>query len=197
MINKNEIQKRSDEELVELALKNQDNFLYIIERYKTKLFHYVARISNYKDEDIEDVLQDVFIKVYLNLNDFNLDLKFSSWIYRITHNQVINTYRKTKARPQYNLGEANDLELTKIISDFDIEKSLDTSYLRKNIFKILGEIDEKYKEIIVLKFFEEKSYKEISDIIKKPMGTVASMMNKAKKEFKKSLENYNFNIYGK
>jgi len=187
MINKNEIQNKTDEELVSLVLENQDYFLYIIERYKNKLFRYIARISSYKNEDIEDVLQEVFIKVYLNLNDFNTDLRFSSWIYRITHNQVISEHRKIQARPQFNNGEANDLELEMIISDFDIVKTLDINFLKENIFNVLDKIDLKYKEIIVLKFFEEKSYKEISDIIKKPMGTVASLMNKAKNEFKKEL----------
>jgi len=58
----------------------------------------------------------------------------------------------------------------------------------------LNSLPEKYRDILVLKFLEEKNYQEISDIIKKPVGTVGSMMNKAKKEFKKELEKQQIKI---
>ncbi len=188
MINEKDLENKTDEQIVALTLENQDCFLGIIKKYKTKLYAYIRRISNASPQDAEDILQDVFIKAYLNLNDFDTDLKFSSWIYRIAHNQVISEHRKKQARPEGYAVELEDINSQKFILDFDIEKNIDTQLLRKNIFKILDNLDEKYKEIIILKFFEEKSYQEISDIIQKPMGTVASLMNKAKKEFKKVLD---------
>ena len=90
------IVEKTDAELVELALENQAYFSDIVYRYQTKLTYYIRRLSNFPDEEIEDILQDVFIKVYKNLNDFDQSLKFSSWIYRITHNEVISKYRKIK-----------------------------------------------------------------------------------------------------
>lgn len=188
MINEKDLENKTDEQIVALTLKNQEYFLGIIKKYKIKLYNYIKRISNANPQDAEDILQDVFIKAYLNLNDFDTDLKFSSWIYRIAHNQVISEHRKKQARPEGYAVELEDINSQKFILDFDIEKNIDTQLLRKNIFKILDNLDEKYKEIIILKFFEEKSYQEISDIIQKPMGTVASLMNKAKKEFKKMLD---------
>jgi len=89
-----------DEDLVKLTLEKQDNFLYLIKRYEAKLSRYIRRIAGLNKEDTEDILQEVFIKVYQNLNSFDKDLKFSSWIYRITHNEVIDSYRKKQARPQ-------------------------------------------------------------------------------------------------
>ena len=94
------VQNLSDAELVKLSLANQNDFLYLVDRYKGKLMNYIRRLTNINDDDAEDILQEVFIKVYLNLNDFNADLKFSSWIYRITHNQVISNHRRLKARPE-------------------------------------------------------------------------------------------------
>ncbi|MFH1565393.1 MAG: RNA polymerase sigma factor [bacterium] len=188
MINEKDLENKTDEQIVALTLENQDCFLGIIKKYKTKLYGYIRRISNVSPQDAEDILQDVFIKAYLNLNDFDTDLKFSSWIYRIAHNQVISQHRKKQARPEGYAVELEDTNAQKFILDFEMEKNIDTRLLRKNIFKILNNLDERYKEIIILKFFEEKSYQEISDIIQKPMGTVASLMNKAKKEFKKVLD---------
>ena len=98
MLDKNDCNEKNDEELVALALKNQDFFACLVERYEPKLMRYVRRISAATQEDAEDLLQEIFVKVYRNLNDFDPDLKFSSWIYRIAHNQVISYWRKTARR---------------------------------------------------------------------------------------------------
>lgn len=188
MISVDNLDKKSDNEIVELVLKDQENFLYIVKRYKTKLFSYIRRISNFSDEEVEDVLQNIFIKVYQNINDFDSDLKFSSWIYRITHNEVIDNFRKNKARPQTSSFEVDDDRIKILASEFNIEKEIDREKIREIIGEALSRLDLKFKDILVLKFFEEKDYNEISDIIKKPKGTVASRMNKAKEELKKVLE---------
>jgi RNA polymerase sigma-70 factor (ECF subfamily) len=180
-------QNLSDAELVKLSLEDQNNFLYLVDRYKGKLLNYIRRLTNVNDDDAEDILQDVFIKVYLNLNDFNADLKFSSWIYRITHNQVISSHRKLKARPEGYAVDIEDKAALNLAADIDIEAGADLTIMKQNITKVLKGLDRKYRDILVLKFLEERNYQEISDIIRKPAGTVASMINKAKSEFKKEL----------
>jgi RNA polymerase sigma-70 factor, ECF subfamily len=187
-------EEKSDIELVELTLQNQDNFLYITKRYKDKLFRYIMRLTNIDPEDAEDILQEVFLKVYINLNDFDPDMKFSSWIYRITHNQVISHFRHTKSRPQGNAVSIEDSGVLNLSADLDLNKEVDIGFLRENIFKVLDTMDVKYREVLVLKFFEEKDYKEISDIIKRPMGTVASFISKAKQEFKNELSKQNIKL---
>ncbi len=177
----------SDEELVALALNNQASFALIIERYKNKLFNYIRRITSVRDEDAEDLLQDIFLKVYLNLNDFDTSLKFSSWIYAIARNQVISQHRKLSVRAEGHSTNLEDESARKLASNINIEKELDNIYLKDNVAKVLYSLPEKYREVLVLKFLEEKNYQEISDIIKKPVGTVGSLMNKAKSEFKKEL----------
>ncbi len=182
----------SDEQLATLSLEDHLSFSILINRYKDKLLNYIRRISNFSLEDANDILQDVFLKVYLNLNDFDSDLKFSSWIYSITRNQVISNYRKFKARPEGNSVPIDEVIIKKFFYDFNIERELDIKITNKIIFDILDGIKPKWKEILILRFFEEKDYNEISDIIKKPSGTVASMLNKAKKEFgDKYKEKYN------
>ncbi len=178
---------KTDEEMVALVLENQDNFLYITKRYKDKLYRYIMRLTNIDREEGEDILQEVFLKVYLNLNDFDTGLKFSSWIYRIAHNQVISHHRRTKARPQGYSVTLEDNEAKNIMADMEMDKTMDIGILRENIFKIMDSLDEKYRNVLVLKYLEEKNYQEISDIIKKPVGTVGTYLNRARQEFKKEL----------
>lgn len=189
-----EISGLSDLELLNLTLVNQDNFVYLVDRYKGKLSNYIKRLTNVNNEDVEDILQEVFIKVYLNLNDFNKDLKFSSWIYRITHNQVISGHRKIKARPEGYSVTIDDQIANSLAAEIDIKGQVDSKILQKSINAVLAKIDSKYRDVLILKFLEEKSYQEISDILKKPLGTVASLMNKAKQEFKSELEKQNFKL---
>lgn len=188
------ISDQTDEQLVVLTLENQNNFILIIHRYRDKLTRYIKRITNVSDDDAEDILQEVFMKVYQNLNDFDNDLKFSSWIYRITHNQVISYHRKHQARPEGHRLDLDDKDLQSLSSDLNIPAETDKMFLRENIMRVLDNLDEKYREVLVLKFLEEKSYEEISDIIKRPMGTVASSINKAKYNFRKELSRLNMQI---
>ena len=78
----------SDLQLVKLSLKDHQNFRYLVERYEPLLLRYMRRIANVSKEEAEDLLQEIFIKVYKNLNGFDQKLKFSSWIYRIAHNEI-------------------------------------------------------------------------------------------------------------
>jgi RNA polymerase sigma-70 factor (ECF subfamily) len=185
---------KTDEELVAQTLKDRDVFVYIINRYEQKLYHYIRRITNVSPEEAEDVLQDVFIKVFRNLNDFDQDLKFSSWIYRIAHNQVISNFRKRKVRPENYSVELSEGLIQTLAGNLDIEEETDRKLLKENIAKGLKKLDKKYREVLVLRFLEEKSYEEISDILMKPKGTVATLINKAKKQFFKEIKKNNINL---
>ncbi|QQG52950.1 MAG: sigma-70 family RNA polymerase sigma factor [Candidatus Falkowbacteria bacterium] len=187
MIENIDFEKKTDEELVAIVLENQGVFSYLVNRYKDKLLRYIRRISNVGLEEAEDMLQNIFIKVYLNLNDFDDSLKFSSWIYRIAHNEVIDNYRKRKARPQLLDIDIQESQIRELAGETDLFEEVARQELKQEISQALSQIDLKYQEMIILKYLEEKDYQEISDIIKKPLGTVASRMNKAKAELKKFL----------
>ncbi|MDD3006493.1 MAG: sigma-70 family RNA polymerase sigma factor [Candidatus Pacebacteria bacterium] len=184
---------KTDEELVAMALENQDYFAYIVERYEKKLLSYVIRISGLSREDAEDVLQDTFVKIYINLNSFDNKLKFSSWVYRITHNEVINNYRKKKARPEKAM-DLDDEFLNNLASDMRTDGHADIQYLKENVEKVMEKMEPKYREVLVLRFWEDKDYNEISDILKKPMGTVATLLSRAKANFQKELESQNIKL---
>lgn len=184
---------KTDEELVVMALENQDYFGCIVTRYERRLLVYIVRISGLSREDAEDVLQDVFIKIYVNLNSFDDKLKFSSWVYRIAHNEVINNYRKKKARPEKAM-DLDDEFLNNLASDMRTDGHVDIQYLKENVEKVLVEMESKYREVLILRFWEDKDYSEISDILKKPMGTVATLLSRAKANFQKELERQNIKL---
>jgi RNA polymerase sigma-70 factor, ECF subfamily len=177
----------SDSQLVTLALKKQDAFEELVNRYESKLFRYVLRFSGLTDQCAEDILQEVFVKIYRNLNDFDPSLKFSSWAYRITRNETINYIRKNKKNK--NLSLQTDDEDTANLIDFlksedDIPEEIAKKELSAEVHEVLSRLPEKYKEVLVLRYLEELDYSEISDILKKPMGTVATLLNRAKSQFK-------------
>lgn len=178
---------KTDEELVKLSLEDQKNFLYLIKKYEHQLLVYITRITNLPFEEAEDILQESFIKIYYNLNSFNPKLKFSSWAYRITHNEAMDELRKRKRRPMVFL---EDKDWDKLSDQINLEEKTDKKILKENIKKSLEEIPVKYKEALVLKFLEDKDYKEISDILKKPIGSVGTLINRGKKLLKKQYGRY-------
>ncbi len=187
MFHSKECAGKNDIELIKLTLKNKDFFACLIKKYEQPLLRYIQRISSFNLETAEDILQEAFIKVYQNLNEFDPGLKFSSWLYRIVHNQTISHYRRIKNQPQGIYQTDDNDELNRLASQINIEHEINNRLNREIINKILNKMDIKYREVLVLKFLEEKSYEEISDILKKPMGTVATLINRAKKQFKQEL----------
>lgn len=188
IIQSNSLIEMTDEQLVMETLKNPESYALIVERYEEKLLRYIMRISSGSREDAEDTLQDVFLSAYKNLNDFDQDLKFSSWIYRIAHNKVISHFRKVTARPKTTTYEGDTQLLNILASEEDIARDLEKKYTSQQVRAVIEQLDPRYKEVLVLKFLEEKDYKEISDILQKPMGTVATLINRAKKQFKEKTE---------
>jgi len=183
-----EADNRTDAELVELSKSDPEIFGFLITRYQEKLFRYVRRISYFKTEDIEDTLQEVFIKVYKNLNDYDESLKFSSWIYRITRNQTVDQIRKNSKNSQVLSLDENDIgRLLKSAScpvkEFENRDSLEKA--RQAIQKL----PEKYREVLVLRFLEEKDYEEIMDILKKPKGTIATLIKRGREKLEYKLAN--------
>ena len=180
-----EIQKnKSDEELVILSMGDPSFFGELMTRYEGKMLLYIKRISAVTTEEAEDILQDSFLKAYQNLRSFDEKLSFSSWLYRIVHNETISHWRKKKIRPHGNSVFVDEEFLERIAGSQDIMVDLDAEDLRDVIHTIMAQMDERYRQILILKFIEDKSYEEIADILKKPLGTVATHINRAKKQFR-------------
>lgn len=180
----------TDEELARLSVSDTDLFGELIKRYDATLFRYVMRRSNATKEDAEDIVQNSFIKMYRNINDFDSRLRFSSWAYRITHNELIDWYRKQKSKPQFVVSHDDEDIFAHIAGDMNIEKDAIQQETKKEIERIIKTLDFKYQEIILLRFFEEKSYEEIADILQIPPGTVAIRLSRARKILGDKLQSF-------
>lgn len=178
----------SDNELVEKSLENPDYFKYIVENYSDKLNRYIKRRTRASNHDVDDILQEIFIKIYRNLNAFDEKLTFSSWVYRIAHNYIIDWYRKEKKHDNIELDEENSTLIFSLAGDENADRDSNYSELNKEIMGLVDTLDLKYKEIIILRFFEDKSYDEISDIMQIPVSLVGARLNRAKNMIKKLLE---------
>ncbi len=183
-----EEKKESDVEIIKKVLENSDNFSLIIQKYQEKLRWYIRRITNIKNEEIDDLLQDIFISVYENLNAYNIELSFSSWIYRIAHNKTINYWKKHKKEIESISVDENLSFVESIFNEDNLILNLEKKDDKKNLLKALNKIDLKYKEVLILKFLENRDYKDISDILEKPMGSIATLINRGKKQLKLEFE---------
>ena len=177
----------SDQELIEAAKKDPEVFGILMARYEKPLQRYLMRLTGWGEEEIVDILQESFIKAYRALNDYDRDLKFSSWIYRITHNQAIDTIRKERVRPIFSALPLE--EATKILSsEGDIGKTLEIQEDSARVQKAIANLPLQYREVLILRFLEDRSYEEIMDILKKPKGSVATLIRRGRALLLKKLE---------
>ena len=176
----------SDEQIVVVVRKeNKELYSEIIGRYHSKLSHYLRKFIHDGDE-LEDVLQAVFIKAYENLYGFDEKRKFSSWIYRIAHNEAINHIKK-HARVSVSIDEIGMFLLDEKI---DLQNGVDQEILKQKMEDALSEMKDKYRTPLVLYFFEQKSYEEMSEILRVPVNTVGTLIARGKKNLKIILEKY-------
>jgi len=178
--NAGEMREKTDEELVRLTLEDRDCFLYLMRRYQAPLARYIVRLAGLTREDTEDVLQESFIKIYRNLKGFDTSLKFSSWAYRITHNETMDHLRRRRSRPRIIETADQDELLRRIAADTDLETAADRDLMIRILRQSLARLSPKYREVLVLRYLEERDYREISDILRLPEGTVATRLNRAK-----------------
>jgi RNA polymerase sigma-70 factor (ECF subfamily) len=182
----------SDEELVKLVVKGDtDKFGILMERYQSKLFRYGRKFLVDKD-NIEDVVQDIFIKTYKNLKSFDTNLRFSPWIYRIAHNTYINAIKKNSLNPLYLFDF--DTLLSYTVTEDPVAKEREQKEIKEFIDKGLESIEDKYREILVLYYIEEFSYKEIADILEIPISTVGVRILRAKNALKQKYKELKIEI---
>lgn len=188
------IKKLSDEKLVEqIRSDNQELYEEIVKRYENQLLRYAQYVIK-DSEKAADVVQNAFIKAYKNLHGFDTNKKFSSWIYRIVHNEAVNIIRKDSR--QFSLdglkwGErflAREEDLGEDIRDEEVKTLLKDS---------LEELPLNYRVPLALFFLEEKSYDEISEVLRMPVGTVGTRINRGKKHLKKIVQKKGGEIYVK
>lgn len=182
-------------DLVHKILKGDINrFETLINDYQRLVAHIVFRMTG-TSEGLEELCHEIFIKVYQNLERFNFNAKLSTWIARIAHNHCINHLRKRKVeliddRAAHDDDNANLLDKISTgaysessIPDQELEQKELTGYIQKEI----QQLPENYRTILTLYHVDEMSYKDISEILDLPEGTVKSYLFRARKQLKEKL----------
>lgn len=182
--------RRTDQELVNDALRDKHAFAVIVKRYEAPLRRYAYRLGVARREDADDVLQEAFIKMYVNLNDFDTTLSFSAWMYRIVHNEVISHFRRQNARPQIVATEEELGIFERVADETDLAAEADKKLTADIVRKAITGLSPRYREVLILRFLEDKTYDEIADILEIPSGTVATYVNRGKKELAVALKKF-------
>jgi RNA polymerase sigma-70 factor, ECF subfamily len=182
----------SDEKLAELVSNGDtEKFGVLMERYQAKLFRYGKKFLSNED-NIEDVVQDVFVKTYQNIKSFDTSQRFSPWIYRIAHNTYINAIKKNSLNPLY-LFDFDTLVSHTVVED-PIVREREQKEMKEIVDKGLSQIEPKYREILILYYIEDLSYKEIADILHVPIGTVGVRIMRAKEILKEAYKKLDIEI---
>ncbi|TVY03335.1 RNA polymerase sigma factor SigW [Cohnella terricola] len=178
--------------LVRLALKgNQRAFAEIVDLYKDKLYHLAYRMSGNRQE-AEDVVQETFLRVYRSLDRYDMNQKFSTWIYRIATNLCIDRLRKRKA--VYSLdAESTDREgldgYAMLPSDDRTpESELLLSETQRIIHEAIATLPVKYKSVMILRYLQDLSLQEISDVLDMPVTTIKTRVHRGREFLRKKLE---------
>jgi RNA polymerase sigma-70 factor (ECF subfamily) len=173
-----------DEELVELVRsKDQELYRELVKRYQNKLLRYANCLLR-NEEAAADVVQEALIKAFVNLQSFNTRKKFSSWLYRIVHNEAINYLKKSKKITPFG---GREWLADKVVGDTDLENDFLKTQEKEAVGRALEKLPLGYKEPLVLFYFEEKSYEEVSDILRLPIGTVGTRISRGKKMLREVL----------
>jgi len=173
----------TDEEVAKLV-QNGDiqAFGVLVERYEKKLMRY-ARKFLFGYQDCEDVVQEVFLKSYTNIQSFDPNRQFSSWLYRVAHNEFINAIKR-KGREPFPFFDPDTL-FPHPVSQDSPDNDLNKQETKEVVDKILGRLDPKYREPLVLYYFEDLDYQKISEIMHIPVSTIGVRINRAKSLLKR------------
>ena len=155
----------SDSELVSSYIDgNEKSLETLIKRHKQRIYSFIY--SKVLDRDLtEDIFQDTFIKVIrtLKLGNYNEQGKFVSWVMRIAHNLVIDHFRKNKRIPKFE--NSYDFDIFSVLSDssLDAEKSLIKDQILNDVKKLIEYLPDDQKEVLKYRFYNDMSFKEISE----------------------------------
>jgi RNA polymerase sigma-70 factor (ECF subfamily) len=180
-----EILERKDEEVaIQVQKGDIESFRILVERYEPKMTRYAKRFFFDGDEG-KDLVQEVFIKAYVNIQSFDASRRFSPWIYRIAHNEFVNNIKKRqKERENVSLFDF-DLLFPHLVAKETADDGFNKAEVKKMLDHSLGQLNAKYREPLVLYYFEDMDYREIADILHIPISTVGVRLQRGRAMLKK------------
>jgi RNA polymerase sigma-70 factor (ECF subfamily) len=165
-----------------------EQFGILIDRYADKMVRYARRFLTSVD-DIDDEVQDVFVKAYTNILSFDPAQRFSPWLYRIAHNTFVNALRRERHYAPFRYLEADTL-LPHLAAPETTDKETLSRELSDELNRRLGLLDPKYREPLILYFYEDLTYQDIADVLRIPIATVGVRIKRAKEKLRKHYEEH-------
>lgn len=185
-------QDTNEDLLKRIAKQDELAFFELVKRFKTQLLHVIYRYTGNR-QDAEDILQDVFVKIYLHAEKFNDEFKASTWIYTIALNTARTAYKKKNRWLIFSsMMNRNDDEpdFVESIEDFSFTPGFysDSDHQEEVINTVLSKLNPSFREALILRDMQGLSYDDISDVLGINLGTVKSKINRGREEFKRLLK---------
>lgn len=180
-----------DDKFVARAKKGDESaYRDLMDKYQKPLYYHVLKMVK-NHEQVEDLVQEAFVKAFENLGSYNTNYAFSTWLYRITTNHTIDYLRKKKLKT-VSMDEPIKTKEGEMSMQISGKAETDRSIIKKERSKIIHDaikdLPEKYRNVIEMRHLEELSYQEISETLDLPLGTVKAHIFRAREMLYKALK---------
>lgn len=181
-----------DDVLVKEAVGgSEESYKKLVNKYQRALHFHIRKMIN-DPEQVEDLVQETFVKAFDNLNSYNTNYAFSTWLYRIATNHTIDYLRKKKLQT-LSIDEplktkSGEMEMQVRDNSAQTDRDIIRKQRKTMVREAIDGLPKKYRRVIQLRHMEEKSYQEISEILDKPLGTVKAHIFRAREMLYKELK---------
>lgn len=193
-ISKAKLQQLSNEDLMEQFQAGYEQaFNELVNRFQDRLHNFLYRYTH-DHQDCEDLVQETFLRVYRSRHSYERIAKFSTWMYTIALNLAKSLYKKKQRMTTVTIhkDESDPEDRPMKLEDSNIlpDDSLHEKMCMDHLEKALKELNEDFREVVVLRDIQQLAYDEIAEITDLPMGTVKSRINRGRAELQDLLEKY-------
>lgn len=177
----------NDAELVQQILNGNENaFRYLVAKHQRLVLHIVGRVVK-RQEDVEDICQEVFLKVFRKIKKFRGDARLSTWIATIAYNTSITHIRNQERKQEMLVNEKTPLDKGKS-DEWQVQSTVEKKEAKAILLQLIEKLPIQYRTVLTLFHLEEFSYKEIEEITGMPEGTIKSYLSRARKLLKDKLK---------
>lgn len=190
----NQLDELSNEDLMERFQDGcEHSFNLLVKRFKDRLHNFLYRYTH-NHQDCEDLVQETFLRVYSSRHSYERIAKFSTWMYTIALNLARSLYKKKQRKTLVTIHkDENDPDDYKMELEDDAilpDDLLHQKMCMNQLEKALPELNEDFREVVLLRDIQQLSYEEVSEITELPMGTVKSRINRGRAQLQDLLKNY-------
>lgn len=175
------------------AQGDKEAYEMIIRRYQQPMLNYIGRMIGDRETAL-DFTQDIFLKTYASLHTYQPKFKFSTWLFKIASNFIIDHWRKKKLDTlsmDHPLGKDDEGPVIQVAGDDpSLTQQFELQEIRKHIESALEKLPSEYRELFILRHINEFSYEEIAEIKGVPLGTIKNRVFQAKEKIRKMLGEY-------